>query len=59
MVSALVNITGAKAFSSAVHGNGAASTLTITLTNSNVVPLTLSAAFADALPADARHRTDA
>ena len=52
VVSALVNITGAKAFlPTTVHGNGTPSTLTITLTNPNVVPLTLSAAFADALPA--------
>ncbi|MEO8346301.1 MAG: hypothetical protein ABI607_11465, partial [Betaproteobacteria bacterium] len=53
VVSALVNVTGAKAFlPTTVHGNGAPSTLTITLTNPNVVPLNLSAAFTDTLPAN-------
>ncbi len=43
-------VTGPKAFSPTnVHGNGTASTLTITLTNPNAIPLT-NAAITDTLP---------
>ncbi len=51
VVSAPANITGTKAFvPNNVHGNGAASTLTISLTNPNPVALT-NAALTDTLPA--------
>ncbi len=55
VVSALASATGSKVFSpNVVHGNGATetsvSTLTITLNNPNVVPLT-GAAITDSLPA--------
>jgi uncharacterized repeat protein (TIGR01451 family) len=51
VVSTPANITGAKAFSPTnVHGNGTKSTLTITLTNPNGIPLT-NAALTDSLPA--------
>ncbi len=50
-VAALRSVTGAKAFlPTNIHGNGTASTVTITLTNPNGVALT-SAAFTDTLPA--------
>jgi len=50
-VAALRPVTGAKAFlPTNLHGNGTASTVTITLTNPNGVALT-SAAFTDTLPA--------
>ena len=52
VATALVSITGTKVFAPAnVHAGGAASTMTITLTNSNGVPLT-NAAFTDTFPAN-------
>ncbi len=51
VVSAPINVTGSKAFAPTnVHGLGTASTLTITLTNPNAIPLT-NAAITDSLPA--------
>ena len=51
VVSAPTSVTGPKAFAPTnVHGNGTASTLTITLTNPNAIPLT-NAAITDSLPA--------
>ena len=51
VVSAPASVTGAKAFAPTnVHGNGTASTLTITLTNPNAIALT-NAAITDRLPA--------
>jgi len=52
VATALVNVTGTKAFAPAnVHGGGTASAMTITLTNSNGVALT-NAAFTDTFPAN-------